>query len=80
MGAQRIHAVRDGIPQGTCAHRVVATHGGSPTFVVASWIRKPIESAGRASFRAPSGGTTALREDGLFHNRFHHRHLPRSGR
>ncbi|MCX4734332.1 hypothetical protein [Streptomyces sp. NBC_01363] len=39
------------------------------TFVVPSWIRMPIESAGYASLRAPSGSITTLREDDFFHNR-----------
>ncbi|MFG1964832.1 hypothetical protein [Nonomuraea sp. NPDC049028] len=40
--------------------------GGRP---VASWIKMPIESVGHASFRAPSGSITTLREDDFFHNR-----------
>ncbi|MES9511323.1 histidine phosphatase family protein [Streptomyces sp. NPDC000609] len=83
--AQRIDAAMDEILQSPCAHRIIVTHGGSPTFVVASWIRMPIESAGYAGSRAPSGSITTLREDDFFHNRQvvglgDTRHLPRSGR
>ncbi|MFD3475845.1 hypothetical protein [Streptomyces sp. NPDC058695] len=45
------------------------THGGSLTFVVASWIKMPIKSAGYAGFRAPSDSITTRNEDDFFHNR-----------
>lgn len=67
--AQRIYTAMDEILQRPCEHQVIVTHGGSLTFVVASWIRMPIQSAGYASFRAPSGSITTLREDDFFHNR-----------
>lgn len=67
--AQRIYEAMDEILQNPCEHQIVVTHGGSLTFVVASWIKMPIESAGYASFRAPSGSITTLREDDFFHNR-----------
>ncbi|WP_406016146.1 histidine phosphatase family protein [Streptomyces sp. NBC_00984] len=67
--AQRIYAAMDEILRSPCEHQVIVTHGGSLTFVVASWIRMPIGSAGYASFRAPSGSVTTLREDDFFHNR-----------
>ncbi|MGW2815650.1 histidine phosphatase family protein [Streptomyces sp. NPDC001415] len=67
--AQRIYAATDEILQSPCEHQIIVTHGGSLTFVVASWIKMPIESAGYASFRAPAGSITTLREDDFFHNR-----------
>ncbi|WP_455362661.1 histidine phosphatase family protein, partial [Streptomyces sp. SYSU K21746] len=67
--AKRIYAATDEILQNPCEHQIIVTHGGSLTFVVASWIKMPIESAGYASFRAPSGSITTLREDDFFHNR-----------
>jgi probable phosphoglycerate mutase len=67
--AQRVYAAMDEILQNPCEHQIIVTHGGSLTFVVASWIKMPIESAGYASFRAPSGSITTLREDDFFHNR-----------
>ncbi|MFI9587016.1 hypothetical protein ACIHCQ_35545 [Streptomyces sp. NPDC052236] len=63
------YAAMDEILQNRCEHQIIVTHGGSLTFVVASWIKMPIESAGYASFRAPSGSITTLREDDFFHNR-----------
>ncbi|MFH8738294.1 histidine phosphatase family protein [Streptomyces sp. NPDC017964] len=67
--AQRIYAAMDDILQSSCAHQIIVTHGGSLTFVVASWIMMPIKSAGFARFRAPSGSITTLNEDDFFHNR-----------
>lgn len=67
--AQRIYAAMDEILRRPCAQQVIVTHGGSLTFVVASWIKMPIESVGYASFRAPSGSITTLHEDDFFHNR-----------
>ncbi|WP_164716137.1 histidine phosphatase family protein [Streptomyces sp. WAC 06738] len=67
-GGQRIYAAMDEILQRRREHQVIAMHGGSLTFVVASWIKMPIESAGYAGFRASSGSITTLREDDFFHN------------
>ncbi|MGW8685631.1 histidine phosphatase family protein [Streptomyces sp. NPDC055817] len=67
--AQRVYAAMDEILQSSCAHQILVTHGGSLTFVVASWIKMPIKSAGYASFRASSGSITTLHEDDFFHNR-----------
>lgn len=67
--AQRIYAAMDEILQRPREHQIIVTHGGSLTFVVASWIKMPIESAGYLSFRALSGSITTLREDDFFHNR-----------
>ncbi|WP_225101142.1 histidine phosphatase family protein [Streptomyces sp. CoH27] len=66
---RRIYAALDEILQHPCVHQIIVTHGGSLTFVVASWIRMPIEAVGYASFRAPSGSITTLCEDDFFHNR-----------
>ena len=67
--AQRIYTAMDEILRRPREHQIIVTHGGSLTFVVASWIKLPIESAGYASFRAPSGSITTLHEDDFFHNR-----------
>ncbi|WP_223186589.1 histidine phosphatase family protein [Streptomyces sp. CBMA29] len=67
--AQRIYTAMDEILHNPCEHQIIVTHGGSLTFVVASWIKMPIELAGYASFRAPSGSITTLGEDDFFHNR-----------
>lgn len=67
--ARRVYAAVEDMLARPCRHQVVVTHGGALTFVVAAWIRMPIESAGYAHFRATSGGITELREDDFFHNR-----------
>ncbi|WP_433894201.1 histidine phosphatase family protein [Streptomyces sp. CA-111067] len=67
--ARRIYAAMDEILRDPCEHQIIVTHGGSLTFVIASWIKMPIESAGYASFRSPSGSITTLREDDRLHNR-----------
>ncbi|MFF0739361.1 histidine phosphatase family protein [Streptomyces sp. NPDC004111] len=67
--ARRLYAATDDILRRPCWHQIVVTHGGSLTFVVAAWIRMPVESADYVSFRAPSGSITTLHEDDFFHNR-----------
>lgn len=67
--ATRIYRAMEAITVRDCPHQVVVTHGGAFTFVVAAWIRMPIEAAGYAAFRSTSGGITHLREDDFFHNR-----------
>ena len=67
--ALRIYAAMDDILRSACEYQIVVTHGYALTFVIAAWIKMPIESLGFASFRAASGSITALREDEYFHNR-----------
>lgn len=67
--ARRVYAAMDAILDSSCEDQIVVTHGGAFTFVVASWIKMPIESAGYANFRAVPGSITVLREDDYFHNR-----------
>jgi probable phosphoglycerate mutase len=67
--ARRIYAAMDEILRSPCEHQIIVTHGGSLTFVVASWIKMPIKAVGHAYFRAPSGSITTLHEDDFYHNR-----------
>ncbi|GAA2294368.1 phosphoglycerate mutase family protein [Streptomyces kunmingensis] len=67
--ARRIYEAMDEILRDPCEHQIIVTHGGSLTFVVAAWIKMPIQSADHVSFRAPAGSITTLREDDYFHNR-----------
>ncbi|MFC7308234.1 histidine phosphatase family protein [Streptomyces monticola] len=67
--AQRVYAAMDEILQSPYEHQIIVTHGFALTFVVASWIKMPLEALGYANFRAPSGSITTLREDDFFHNR-----------
>jgi 2,3-bisphosphoglycerate-dependent phosphoglycerate mutase len=67
--AKRIYEAMDSVLDDPGEHQIVVTHGFAVTFVLASWIRMPIDSLGYANFRAPSGSITTLREDDYFHNR-----------
>ena len=67
--ATRVYAAVDEILASAAPHQVVVTHGFALTFVVAAWIRMPLESTGYVNLRAPSGSITVLEEDDFFHNR-----------
>ncbi|MEV8372857.1 histidine phosphatase family protein [Kribbella sp. NPDC056861] len=67
--AQRAYRAVDQILARECRHQIIVTHGTALTFVVAAWIRMPIESADYVSFRSASGGITLLREDDRYHYR-----------
>lgn len=67
--AARVYAAMESILESACEHQIVVTHGGALTFVIAAWIRMPLESAGYVDFRGSSGSVTVLREDDYFHNR-----------
>ena len=67
--AERIYATVEGILESPSEYQVIVTHGFALTFVVACWIKMPLESAGYVSFRPSSGGITELQEDDFYHNR-----------
>jgi len=67
--ATRLYRVMGELLAAPCSHQVVVTHGFALTFVVAAWIRMPLEEAGYVNFRSSSGGITQLVEDDYFHNR-----------
>ncbi|WP_414944756.1 histidine phosphatase family protein [Amycolatopsis sp. cmx-11-32] len=67
--AARVYAAMDSILESDSEHQIVVTHGGALTFVIAAWIRMPLESAGYVDFRGSPGSVTVLREDDYFHNR-----------
>lgn len=48
---------------------IVCTHGYAATFLIACWIRMPIESVGYVNFRVRPGSITRLGEDDLHANR-----------
>ncbi|AJT42237.1 histidine phosphatase family protein [Psychromicrobium lacuslunae] len=52
-----------------CEHQILVTHGGTVTFLIASWIKMPPESLGYVNFRAAPGSITVLREDSASHHR-----------
>jgi len=67
--ATRVYASVEGILEGRGEHQIVVTHGFTATFVLAAWIRMPIEAAGYVNFRVSPGSITELRQDDYFYNR-----------
>lgn len=43
----------------------VVSHGGSLTYIIASWIGMPLEAADTVKFRATAGSITVLHDDDL---------------
>lgn len=48
---------------------IICTHGFANTFLIANWIKMPIESVGYVSFNVKPGSITYLKEDDFFKNR-----------
>jgi probable phosphoglycerate mutase len=67
--AERIYDVMDDVLARPAEWQVIVTHGFALTFIVAAWIRMPIESLGDVNFHAEPGSVTTLHEDDFFHNR-----------
>ena len=67
--AERVSRAVDRILTSLCPHQVVVTHGFAVTFVVAAWIRMPLDAAGSIAVQSTSGGITRLAEDDVFRNR-----------
>lgn len=65
----RIYRAMDEIAARPCPVQVVATHGFAVTFVVAAWVRMPLESTGYISLASNAGGITHLQEDDVRRNR-----------
>lgn len=67
--AERVYRAVDGIVMRPCATQIIVTHGFALTFVVAAWIRMPIEALGHVAFPARPGSITHLQEDDYWRNR-----------
>ena len=67
--AARISAAMTEILSDGIETKIVVTHGYALTFVVAAWIRMPIEASGYINVRATPGGITFLQEDDFLSNR-----------
>ncbi|MEJ7831814.1 MAG: histidine phosphatase family protein [Nocardioides sp.] len=67
--ATRVYAAVYKILESSCEHQVIVTHGFAATFVLAAWIKMPIEAADYVNFPVSSGSITRLREDDFFHGR-----------
>jgi probable phosphoglycerate mutase len=57
------------ITQDLAETKIIVTHGYAMTFVVAAWIRMPLEATGYINVRASPGGVTRLQEDDYLQNR-----------
>lgn len=66
---RRIYRAMDQIAGAAASEKVIVTHGGSASFVIAHWIGMPIDALGYVSFNVAPGSITHLREDDYFHNR-----------
>lgn len=67
--AERVYRCVETITQRTCETQILVTHGFALTFVVAAWIKMPIETVGYVSFPARPGSITHLRQDDYWRNR-----------
>lgn len=65
----RVYAALDDVLVREATHHVVVTHGFAGQFVLAGWIKMPVEAAGYVNFRLSPGGISVLREDDFFHSR-----------
>lgn len=66
---ERAYAAMARIQAESAEHRIIVTHGGTASWVIAAWMSLPVEACAYASFRVPSGSITVLEEDDRFHNR-----------
>ncbi|ADY65245.1 histidine phosphatase family protein [Agrobacterium tumefaciens] len=67
--AERVYRTVDTIISRPCPTQIIVTHGFALTFVIAAWIKMPIDSVGYVSFPASSGSITHLRQDDYWQNR-----------
>ena len=66
---RRVYAGMDAILAESSRQKIIVTHGGSATFVIARWIGMPLDSLSHVSFTVDPGSITRLVEDDYFHNR-----------
>ena len=67
--AERVYRCVDAIIQRPCETQTIVTHGFALTFVIAAWIKMPVDASGYVSFPARSGSITHLRQDDDWGNR-----------
>ncbi len=68
----RVYRAMDRITADNTEHRIVVTHGGSLSWVIAAWQRLPISACAYVAYRAGPGSITVLEQDDVFHNRTLH--------
>ena len=66
---RRVYAAMARLQADPAEYRVIVTHAGTASWVIAAWMRIPIPACGYIHFRVPSGSITVLEEDNKFHNR-----------
>lgn len=49
--------------------QIIVTHGFTLSFIIAAWMKLPIDATGFLAFPARSGSITTLRQDDPFRNR-----------
>ncbi|ASY71586.1 hypothetical protein EFR01_58730 [Sinorhizobium fredii] len=59
----------ESIVERPCERQIIVTHGFALTFVIAAWIKMPLDAAGYVSFPARSGSITHLRQDDFWKSR-----------
>lgn len=67
--ARRVYAGMEVILSDSSRQKIIVTHGGSATLVIARWIGMPLDTLTHARFTVDSGSITRLVEDDYFHNR-----------
>ncbi|WP_320203787.1 histidine phosphatase family protein [Agrobacterium rosae] len=67
--AARVFTRVNAIVDRPCATQIMVTHGFTLSFVIAAWMKIPIDAAGFLSFPAKSGSITHLRQDDFFRSR-----------
>lgn len=66
---ERVYEAMARIQAERAEHRIIVTHAGTASWVVAAWMRMPVGACAFAHFRVPTGSITVLEEDDRFHNR-----------
>lgn len=66
--ARRVYAGMETILSDSSSQKIIVTHGGSATPIIARWIGMPLDALDYASFTVDSGSITRLVEDDYFHN------------
>lgn len=67
--ATRVYRCVDCIVQRPCETQIIVTHGLALTFVIAAWIKMPLDAAGYVSFPARSGSITHVSQDDFWKSR-----------
>ena len=66
--AQRVYAAMAAILKHPEETTIVVTHGGTLTYVVASWLGIPLDAVDRVKFKASAGSITVLHDEDVHHD------------